>query len=226
MVKATRGFAPGNSMDRSSQPQCSVKSTQLDGCGDPSARSCSAQQSVRLTVTFALTSEAFRVAAPIDRARHAIIGLSTHASFGGRDRCDRLSLALDWLWIALWGRRFPCHHWRSSDMPAIEFPVIPARIKGMSSQLVENSTPQRVCLQNSRPHCYSESMGQPLIRLYQAVFPVWLCTGCVFGPSQERVDCLQSCARQKDSCILQASNAMAIQQCDSRGAWCSEQCPQ
>ena len=88
------------------------------------------------------------------------------------------------------------------------------------------STPQRVYLQNSRPHCYSELMAQPLIRLCQTAFCIWFCTGCVFGPSQERVDCLQSCARQKDGCILQASNAMAIEQCDSRGAWCSEQCPQ
>ena len=56
MVKVTRGFAPGNSMDRSSQRLCSVISTQLDGLGDPSARSCLAQQSVRLAVTFALTS--------------------------------------------------------------------------------------------------------------------------------------------------------------------------
>jgi hypothetical protein len=98
MVKVTRGFAPGNSMDRLSQPQCSVKSTQLDGRGNPSARSCSAQQSGGLAVTFALTSEVFSAAAPTDRARHAIVELSTHASSGGRDRCDWSSFALDRLW--------------------------------------------------------------------------------------------------------------------------------
>jgi len=98
MVKVTRGFAPGNPMDRSGQPQCSVKSTQLDGRDDPSDRSRSAQQSVGLAVTFALASKTFSTAAPIDRSRHAIIGLSTSASFSSRDRCDRLSLALDGLW--------------------------------------------------------------------------------------------------------------------------------
>ena len=110
MVKVTRGFAPGNPMDRSSRPLCSVKSTQLDGRGDPNARSGSAQQSVSLAVTFALRSEAFSAAAPIDRSRYAIVGLSTHARCGGRDRCHRSSFALDRLWThARCGGGDRCH---------------------------------------------------------------------------------------------------------------------
>jgi hypothetical protein len=49
--------------------------------------------------------------------------------------------------------------------------------------------------------------------------------GCALGPSEERLNCLQACARQKDSCLLEATNAAAIQRCDLEGQRCSETCP-
>jgi hypothetical protein len=58
------------------------------------------------------------------------------------------------------------------------------------------------------------------------IVAVLLCSGCLFGPSRERVGCLQRCARYKDSCILQATTADAIQACDHQGAACSDACPQ
>jgi len=50
--------------------------------------------------------------------------------------------------------------------------------------------------------------------------------GCVFGPSEERLACLSDCARKKDSCMIQATNSGAVQQCDTVGFRCSEVCPQ
>jgi hypothetical protein len=50
-------------------------------------------------------------------------------------------------------------------------------------------------------------------------------TDCVVGPSEERVGCLQSCARGKDSCMLGATTAAGVQDCDARGSSCSKGCP-
>ena len=49
--------------------------------------------------------------------------------------------------------------------------------------------------------------------------------GCWLPPSEERLSCLNDCARKKDSCMLAASNAPAVQQCDWVGQRCSEVCP-
>jgi hypothetical protein len=50
-------------------------------------------------------------------------------------------------------------------------------------------------------------------------------TDCLVGPSEERVGCLQSCARGKDSCMLGATTAVGVQDCDARGSSCSKGCP-
>jgi hypothetical protein len=50
-------------------------------------------------------------------------------------------------------------------------------------------------------------------------------TDCLVGPSAERVGCLQSCARGKDSCMLGATTAAGVQDCDARGSSCSKGCP-
>jgi hypothetical protein len=60
-------------------------------------------------------------------------------------------------------------------------------------------------------------------------FWVWcvmtgLLASCAIGPSEEELACYQGCAREKDSCILQASTAQQIQQCDSVGVRCSAVC--
>jgi hypothetical protein len=47
---------------------------------------------------------------------------------------------------------------------------------------------------------------------------------CAIGPSEEELACYQGCAREKDSCILQASTAREIQRCDRVGARCSAVC--
>jgi hypothetical protein len=52
---------------------------------------------------------------------------------------------------------------------------------------------------------------------------VLFASGC--GPSEERIGCLAGCAREKDACILAATTPAGIQECDSRGARCSEGCP-
>lgn len=55
---------------------------------------------------------------------------------------------------------------------------------------------------------------------------VALQTGCLVdtGPGEEQLRCYQACARDKDSCMLQAMNARQIQACDQRGAHCGELC--
>jgi hypothetical protein len=50
--------------------------------------------------------------------------------------------------------------------------------------------------------------------------------GCRFGPSEQRLDCLNGCAREKDSCMLGATTAEAIQACDENARICSLPCPQ
>jgi len=49
---------------------------------------------------------------------------------------------------------------------------------------------------------------------------------CAIGPSEERLSCLNGCAREKDSCILNAMTPAGIQACDARARTCSVPCPQ
>ena len=49
---------------------------------------------------------------------------------------------------------------------------------------------------------------------------------CNFGPSEERLGCLNGCAREKDQCMLSAMTAQGIQACDANARACSEPCPQ
>jgi hypothetical protein len=49
---------------------------------------------------------------------------------------------------------------------------------------------------------------------------------CNFGPSEERLNCLNGCASEKDQCMLNAMTAQGIQACDARARQCSEPCPQ
>jgi hypothetical protein len=52
-------------------------------------------------------------------------------------------------------------------------------------------------------------------------------SGCVaLGPSEERLGCLNGCAREKDQCMLDAMTAPGIQACDARSGACSETCPE
>lgn len=45
------------------------------------------------------------------------------------------------------------------------------------------------------------------------------------GPSQERLDCLNGCAREKDACMLEAHNAAYVRMCDIRARQCHVVCP-
>jgi hypothetical protein len=49
---------------------------------------------------------------------------------------------------------------------------------------------------------------------------------CAIGPSEERLSCLNGCAREKDSCMLNAMTPAGIQACDGRARACSVPCPQ
>ncbi|MES1174634.1 MAG: hypothetical protein ABUL62_09900 [Myxococcales bacterium] len=49
---------------------------------------------------------------------------------------------------------------------------------------------------------------------------------CNFGPSEERLGCLNGCAAEKDQCMLNAMTAQGIQACDVRARQCTEPCPQ
>jgi hypothetical protein len=60
--------------------------------------------------------------------------------------------------------------------------------------------------------------------LFAGGLPCFL-AGCFLGPNSERIACLQSCARQKDTCILKATGAETIQQCDGESRACNEACP-
>jgi len=53
-----------------------------------------------------------------------------------------------------------------------------------------------------------------------------LLLSCNFGPSEERLGCLNGCAREKDQCMLSAMTAQGIQACDANARACSEPCPQ
>jgi hypothetical protein len=44
------------------------------------------------------------------------------------------------------------------------------------------------------------------------------------APSDERVTCLQGCARQKDSCIIEATDAEGLHTCDRQSATCGATC--
>lgn len=62
-------------------------------------------------------------------------------------------------------------------------------------------------------------------------FRVWcvavvLSTGCYVPPNedQEQVRCYQACGREKDSCMLAATNAAQVQRCDERSSRCSAVC--
>lgn len=53
-----------------------------------------------------------------------------------------------------------------------------------------------------------------------------LLEACNLGPSEERLSCLNGCARQKDQCMLDAMTPQGIQACDWQASRCSEPCPQ
>ncbi len=50
--------------------------------------------------------------------------------------------------------------------------------------------------------------------------------GCYMGPSEERLGCLNGCAREKDQCMLNAMTPQGIQACDEAARQCSAPCPQ
>lgn len=50
--------------------------------------------------------------------------------------------------------------------------------------------------------------------------------GCNIGPSEERLNCLNGCAREKDQCMLSAMTPGGIRACDDRARRCTEPCPQ
>ena len=49
---------------------------------------------------------------------------------------------------------------------------------------------------------------------------------CALGPSEQRLGCLNGCAHEKDSCILNAMTPEGIQACDARARACAAPCPQ
>jgi len=49
---------------------------------------------------------------------------------------------------------------------------------------------------------------------------------CAVGPSEQRLGCLNGCAREKDQCVLSAMSARGIESCDQQARVCSEPCPQ
>jgi len=57
-------------------------------------------------------------------------------------------------------------------------------------------------------------------------FAALVLSGCMLGPSEERLNCLQVCAKAKDDCMLPAQNAAEVQACDVRSQRCSVTCPQ
>jgi hypothetical protein len=67
----------------------------------------------------------------------------------------------------------------------------------------------------ARPGVLALSVGAALLSL-----------SCQFGPSPERVACLQGCAREKDRCLLEATNADGVIACDSRSRECNAACRQ
>jgi hypothetical protein len=53
-----------------------------------------------------------------------------------------------------------------------------------------------------------------------------LSLSCEFGPSPERIACLQGCARDKDRCLLAATNAEGVITCDGHSRECNDTCRQ
>jgi hypothetical protein len=49
---------------------------------------------------------------------------------------------------------------------------------------------------------------------------------CNLGPSEQRLGCLNGCAREKDQCVLNAMTSQGIEACDVQGRTCTEPCPQ
>ena len=52
-----------------------------------------------------------------------------------------------------------------------------------------------------------------------------LCS-CALGPSEQRLGCLNGCAKEKDACVLNAMTPDGIEACDARARACSAPCPQ
>jgi hypothetical protein len=44
------------------------------------------------------------------------------------------------------------------------------------------------------------------------------------GPSPEQLRCTDSCARDKDACMLHATSAPEVRACDDRSSQCSRGC--
>jgi len=59
------------------------------------------------------------------------------------------------------------------------------------------------------------------------VLAVLFASACDFynSPDPERVDCLQRCARAKDTCIVEAHDAASLQRCDGNSEECGARCP-
>ena len=62
--------------------------------------------------------------------------------------------------------------------------------------------------------------------LWAAACGVATLAACNFGPSEQRLGCLNGCAREKDQCMLDALSSQGIQACDERAHSCTEPCPQ
>jgi len=57
------------------------------------------------------------------------------------------------------------------------------------------------------------------------LFSVMTLAACNVGPSEERLGCLNGCAREKDQCMLNAMTPQGIRACDARASSCTEPCP-
>lgn len=61
---------------------------------------------------------------------------------------------------------------------------------------------------------------------WMALIALALLAACNVGPSEERLGCLNGCAREKDQCMLNAMTPQGIEACDVRARQCTEPCPQ
>jgi hypothetical protein len=66
-----------------------------------------------------------------------------------------------------------------------------------------------------------------LVRVAALIALVAASAGCfaTMGPSQERVACLNTCADDKDRCMLSARSADEIRWCDGNNTGCTRTCP-
>jgi hypothetical protein len=60
-------------------------------------------------------------------------------------------------------------------------------------------------------------------RVWGALVALLVCTSCFQNP--DRLPCLRNCSEQKDTCMIEAHTAQAIQSCDVHEKQCSALCP-